>query len=474
MREQKSWTVIHTFIAAFFLIFGLTQTFFNPPFQIPDEPDHWKAAVYRAEQLVQRNDTLCLPHFSLASAFDAMRIAHNPGQKITLDSWSFGNAGKPLKPICLNQPVSYGNILAYPGAALAHFITRGHSSFLSVLTDFYLARILQGCMVFISLLLVLPLLSIPARIQEWQIGLGTTGLLVLILCPKLIQQSFAVSTDAVVNAFALCLAYGLIRRRFTPFSAIWGCWMGICALTTKPIMVPLVPAALLWIGLRTPSKRDRSVLACVATVLSGIAMYSGLTTRALSIVFDQVNPALQMTGITQAPFDRLSVIAAGAARMIESKWIIHQQGWLDFDSSRATVVTFWTSIFALIFGLSHSTPDFKNLDANPPTNRYLIGTNALLLFSLYFSAFLIAFTMYLAFTPVGENTVLGLQGRYFWAHWVLFFAWVRSTRSTQPIHPNPGPPIIRLSLFGALILVSALSLQVYSRASDLGLRYFSQ
>ena len=108
------------------------------------------------------------------------------------------------------------------------------------LAGFLIARFLQG-------LLVATVLFRIAWLGRAAVApAGLLCLLAIGLSPLLVQQSFGVTSDTVVNAFALALAGWLaLPDRLTRADHAAVAALGVVAMLTKPVLAPVLPAALL-------------------------------------------------------------------------------------------------------------------------------------------------------------------------------------------------------------------------------------
>ncbi len=400
-----------------FGLLGICVALLLPPFHLPDERRHWLSAHLRAEHLAG-GDELCSQDVALERHF-RLKIHFRPERKVPPGIWQ-GVAS--LEPACENTiRYRFSNAFSYPAVLLVRWLTPEPETGSQALLRFRAARILGG-------LLLLALLARAAQLSRSGPHGPPPLLLVLLavpLSPLFVQQSFGVTSDVVVNASALSLAIWLAYgARLAAVDLGVLCLLGLTAALTKPVLIPVLPAALLlgvWLeerdlaeappgladGLRGGLRRRRVFAAALTLVV-----VAGVTSAAASPITmyksGAIDGAAQLAFVRENPGSALRVMAAGVARiLLHPSSLIGPLGYLDTAMRWPTQLAF-AGILAIVIASEWSGRRRETRPRARAAPWLALG----LATSLAASLGAMAFSMYLMATEVGGETLYGLQPRY--------------------------------------------------------------
>ena len=388
------------------LLTVLLLVFITPPFQVPDEPQHF----FRAYQLSEgkllaevRGATAggMLPsslqelshHFLGTSALHTDR----PVRPTPLGE-TFAQFARPLDVekrefIVFTGAAAYGP-LAYAPQVLGLKI--GTLSDASVLATFYLSRIING-------LCTLALLAWALWLMPWGRELAAFAALL----PMATYLYASGSPDAMIIASAYLYTALVFNRMATDTwshrdSALaFGCALTICM--TKPVYVPLF----LFGFVQILSTRRRlyilmsqgGILLATGVVTLAWGMYAA---KAIIPVPDGISIAGQIQKILHDPFQYLLTLGRSLLwREFYYKQIVGTLGWLSFELPK---LTYWLPAVAVVLALGgekHST------------SRQNIVFVAMTLSIIGVCVALVLTALYVSWTPVGAVVIEGVQGRYF-------------------------------------------------------------
>lgn len=380
----------------------------TPPFQAADEPAH----LFRAVQLSQGSllgtrpsdgagGTIPAQVVQLASRFS--RLGAHPEQTVSAGEIvsAFGAAkGDRSEMATLPFPIAP----YFPGAYLPQTVAVGVTRVLRLppLAWLYAARLLNA--LFGVWLLAMALRSAAG----WALPFLWLGLL-----PMLLFQFASASADGPILAGALFFAsqclrlprLGADRRAITrwtiaAFAAV------LIPIATKPVYAPLLamPVLVLWRSVWTDRFRLLLLGAGPAAVLGTTFVWLKLNQQQLGVSFGEVDSHRQLAGVLAAPGHALWVF--------RRDWVVHARdywttfvgcrlGWLDAP------LPGWVAWTAAAGGVSALVLDRAELRQWTLAQRLIAAGLALA------GGVAIQLSLYLIYTPVGANTVDGVQGRYF-------------------------------------------------------------
>ena len=420
---ERAYEFLCWALLAFFIFLGMSYTFLIPPFQVPDEQNHWEAAHQRINNLLPSHTTEdCSLFTALAPHFDAGILIFNP--HIKQPTGKFEDLVN-LKPNCTKNNVNYGTVLTYPGVILSRVLFLFSAiTGPKALQAFYLARLFQG------LLITLLLGRWLWHAHQTGYPSGTLSLVALCLSPIFAQQSFGISADLVINLFAISLAMTLVfwyRLTKVDLGILLG--VGICATTSKPIIVALTAGALglacvAWIVPRSlpittqsPLKKRRFwTLVSILTGLVILGIWSGLSqSRVLkgSLIHPDVDAVKQLAHMMSHPVATVFTFVRTLRDASDPPLLFTYLGWLDVYVP-GRWITRGLGLFKLLILLDLSRACFQWFFHRPrPPIPEVLRNSFLLGGSIAGFYMLNAVTLYLAWTPVGAAQVDGLQARYF-------------------------------------------------------------
>jgi uncharacterized membrane protein len=433
-KHKSSLACIYTLI---FLLLGFAQTSVVPPFQVPDEQDHWASALLRVELMTGSRLPFCSSALGLPEHFDQPRIAFSPQERV--DAIDFKNLDR-VPRACHASLVAYGSPISYFPASLVYAILGKPSSGVWSLFAFYFGRLFQGLLVVSVLAGVIPVLQ---QNQSTRKAIAAIAILGVCLTPIFIQQIFAVSSDGVVLSFAVLCAVWLLRSRM-PASVrglAFFLVLALAASSTKPIIVPfLLPLGLLLGGKRL--FRDGKGFLAVLLVASVVAIYCGLSSNAFSGPRPSgISPSLQLAFIRDGHILLILQVLLSNVWTFFTRWgwMFRSLGWLDYNSSPTTFWSIQVACWcAVAFCLVNQARGHHKVNASVLGESVLWGAGSRILFSVsvLVSALMVSFTLYVVATPVGWTSVYAVQGRYFLPHIILFCGCIGNTAKSVEIRSN--------------------------------------
>ena len=392
------------------LVGGAVMAFLSPPFQAPDEPNHFFRAQALSEGYVvaQRQPgkvgapmRTVIPHWALTLMGD---IPGHPDKKQTLEAVKARRDARADDPsvmfVDFRNSALYSPVVYVPQAV---GLGLGRLLRLPLLDAYYLGRLLN--------------LMASVALCYWtavRLPYGQLPFVMLALCPMFLfeQASFAVDSLTYALAAAFCGAVlresvpteNALGRRTVIAIALLGLLMGL----TKPSAAPLPLFALLLLR-RTSGSPARRPWGAVMIIM-GLSWASMLGwSLMMSGMYLIANPA---PGID--PAGQRAWIEAHPLRFAEIVWrtllvywspLLHSAvgvlGWLDTALAWRYVKLFYGAL--IVSGLVAGT---RAAHAGWAER----GLAALLAISTYL---LMAVISYLTWTPVGAPLIDGWQGRYF-------------------------------------------------------------
>jgi uncharacterized membrane protein len=444
-RGDGGWSSLFTAPKMFLplaWIFGTLYTLITPPFQVPDEFQHF----YRAYQVSEGRLTAYrqggevggdLP-LSLQTFGNRVWGNHpfNPASKANIhDIWAARTI--PLQPQA-KQFFVFGNVSwhsptnYFPQAAA---IAVARRIGLGPLGIFYAGRI--GNLLCWSLLVYFSLRLIP--IMDWTF-------LLLALTPMSLAQAASLSADATVNGICFLFVAASLRCAMTEGSIRGAHLIGltVCAAAVALAKTAYLPLTILF--LLIPANRFSSrrrywltfaifMSICLATIVG----WSLCTYGAQSYSLPGVSPARQLIFMLGHPIQMVHMEVGMLLAVPFFSDIIGQLGWHE--------IKLWLPLTALYFGVLFWT---TRIGGWP--ERRMGGRQRIILAAAALACWLAVFSLiYLTFTAVGGHSINGLQGRYMipatGPFFLLFYP------SPRPRRGNPG---MFITIFAAGFSVYAL------------------
>ena len=388
-----------------------------PPFQGPDEFNHWNNAINKFHRITE-GGVYCGKDPWLNGYFQDERIRFKPHEKMAPGLYEKLNwDGKSCGPY---PKLSYPSLAYFPTLVSKVLISGEEKLGRKAVDVYFLSRILSA----LATVLVLWRVVTLARHNRYELQ-GYFLLLTFLLCPIFIQQSVVVSGDLAINLAALAAMPLLLSRSELHFrDLIWIGLLSIVASTTKPVTIPILMCCFAAHGVLI--LRERGLGFNKAAICFGLAAilipaymiqqkYNGNPGGAP----DWANPPDQIQFLKDNPKVGAEVLIKSTVAFFGFEKLSFGYGWIpvSFDSVdtslRKVTRNVWIALMAL--GAMAELLYFairKEGEATWPTKTES-SLNVLSLSALCVGALGTALAMYLYFTPVGHHSVEGLQGRYF-------------------------------------------------------------
>ncbi len=242
------------------------------------------------------------------------------------------------------------------------------------------------------------------------IPFGRWLLAVLAAAPMAVFQSATISTDAISNGIALlfigaCLAIATLEE------ITWKDWGKLAALFFVLFWgkVNLVPLALLPFLLIPPARfksRSQYILLIAAALITFVIEVVGWNVLAYSrypSALEGADPAGQLRFILGHPLDFAWVFLGDLLVHLAG----YLRGWLalyGYDYWPVPGAVYWLYSLAILLALW-----IREADEELPARSTRIGLAVVFILSYVATVA----SLYLSYTPVGSEVILGVQGRYF-------------------------------------------------------------
>lgn len=451
MMFAVPWTRMEQSLLALVCALTLAFTVVTPPFQAPDENQHYMKALWLSQGhvLTRRQGELIgapLPRAALAiHAADFptdASLAHRRFDRTQLaKSWA-ADADRSGEDFAdFPNVASYAPTLYAPGGA---GLLLGQKMGLPRLGAFYTGRLvnaLAGLALLIAALRVIPF--------------GRSALLGAALLPTFSYQSGSLSPDACINGIAFLGLALALRVGFMRGAAAGGVGLLIAApllALAKGVYLPLMAA-----GLRWPQDRKdgRAVLILAAMAMGAIAFVAWMKmsggSQALYHIVSRKTGAAEMTAPLAA---QMAVITADP--------VTYAHVLLSSVIERAPVYALqivgrfgWNAILLPLLAYPIAAAMLGAAVLNGSGVRFGAGQRLWWIMVALGAALLIETAMYLTGTPLGADYVQGTQGRYFLPLLPLLLL---AIMPDQPVRGAPvlfGISAILLSLIAAATVVDS-------------------
>ena len=447
----------HTFFLFFSLLFGSLMLLLNPPFMVPDEPNHFLRAYQISEGTfisVQENQRVggTLPQSirEVGKAYSALTWSGNECKlkNMNLDlAWNMP-LNQNQRQFCDFINTAFYSPICYAPQALAIFIGRQLDT--PPLKLVYLARIFS--LLFWSIMVYFSIKLIP--IGKWLMAF-------LALLPMSLFVNSSLSADVVTNALAfLFIAYVLhlclVENSLRPVHYVFILALIMCLSLTKPVYFFLAGLLVL-----VPKSGKDFILLLLSSVPGLILCFLWLhLISSLQLAYNDYNPEWRpFTALAQGADvnKQLDFVMTNPSNTIcrmknsillyfsaKSGEYIGVFGWLTIPLPNGLVVFTYIGLFLVsMFG---SSEGYK-----------LQLSHKLVLFIVFtISLGLNFFAQYLWWTPVGGGHS-AIQGRYLIPIAPLFFLLLQSRWNFKPY----VAPIVMVSVLLCLMVSLNLLLMRY-------------
>ncbi len=389
------------------LIFGILFLLITPPFQAADEYNHF----YRSFQ-ISEGQIIAQKHQKGVGGFLPKTLVTTTERVSVGIPFNPKGKQKPENIFSLfNLPLESNNrvFVAFPNTAVYSpipylpqilGITLGKIIGLSPILLMYVGRICN-----LLVWLILGYLAIRVTpICKWTFFL-------LALTPMSLFQAASLSADAVTNGVAFLLIATFLQTALESKKVVTGTQVFIIFLLSvllalaKQAYFPLVGLFLL-IPVEKVGNRKKYVgifaLLFLASVCA-IATWSFFSKSTYTILVPDVAPSEQVHFILTHPFDLVGVILRTFCKdgIEYISQFIGKLGWLDTKLPPLFILS-----YLVMLGFVSLVNHRKYLLISQRQKRILLLT-------LILNVILIATILYISWTPVGKERILGLQGRYF-------------------------------------------------------------
>lgn len=397
--------------------FGVAFVFVLPPFQTNDEDSHWRrlwtvaqGQIYCRSIPEAANELPQIVHY--VGDHEQQHVFNRSYFEKGLQYRGYNLPAEVISTACGYFPAGY-----VPSAAIARLVAlrHGHARTGGMMRAYYAARLINWILFSVTILLV-----------SMRLYWLRSTLLFFHAIPEVLQQSVAINLDwFLLSVTALMLV--CIFDAEAPMRAIVLILISVFVMTaTKPIYAPLVllgaPAFI-----RAVTARPRNWLCWAMVPLGLIPPFAHkwwtesippVTLRGWGVPW--IHPEAQIQFLKDHPLHVFTlfwsqfVTTFSAHKLIEGGWtsIIGGFGWSAFEMP---MVGYWLVLFGFAVAL------FTDLTIEPaplatPTNvstwawRVSWGLAAMATFGVISG---IVLGMYIYFSRVGTDNVLGVQGRYY-------------------------------------------------------------
>lgn len=444
-------------VAVLYLVLGLLGVLplvlLTPPFQVPDEQQHF----YRAYQLselglrgvVQGGAAgAVLPSSlpELADRFLGSRAIHTSrAVRPSPLQDTLGAFAMPLDParrefVDFTGAAFYSPLPYLPQVAA---IVMGRGLGLGPLGLLYAARLANG-------LTALLVVTVALRV----LPVGNMMLLVLGLLPMVLFEFASASPDAAVISTALLFTAIAMRARFRGrwdwVEVLLACIAGAVFCSLRPVYAPLLVMGVPGVFRRGTAGHIIAVHAVlVAAVLGATVLWLAYSTSTSTLVLPREGTSLsrQFAGIISHP-GAFSGIVLHTIREFGGEWgrgMIGVLGWLTIPLPKSMHVLPIAAVLACVLLRHPAAPRIGLVEAI--WQALLLGACALL----------VLVALYLYWTPVGSGVIDGVQGRYF-----LPLAGLAAVTLCAAVPPPPrvlGPvvtPALLLMLVAAEVVLTSI------------------
>lgn len=238
---------------------------------------------------------------------------------------------------------------------------------------------------------------------------------IILFLPMSFQQGASISADCILNAISIMyIAYTLYlinkNDKIKWFEKVIYIAMSIIIGISKIAYVPIIGLSLLFIGAKNITKKQKAIfiittilitLICSITWFVFMQKYQATLSHSRYLQDNNVNMSEQIKSIIDNPRIIIEVIKNSIKNGAYIEGTIGSNlGWLNIETSNIVIIMF-IAILAISPFLNESRKELKNIE-----KIWML----LITFVVYV---LVILALYLAWTSVGLDEVLGVQGRYF-------------------------------------------------------------
>jgi len=451
-NSNRHWHGAEIYVLVVLLVFGIGACFILPISGGYDEETHlmraWQMSGYEFFPNDDLNGKMPFPaiYWELSYRRQVLVGAVEPGLwanygKLSVDAHDYIYGSVETRSV-------YSPPLLLPQAMVLRWL--GRSERLPALPVYYLCRI-------VGLLSYIVLAWLAVRL----IPFGKWIFAILAASPVMILQASTISADAISNGIAFLFIGGVLAVTSSK-ELKWKQWTSLVILIFilfwgKINIVPLVLLPFLLIRPAQFKIKHGYILLLAVTIILFLLEVAGWNVLAYSKLSapDGSDPTGQVKFILSHPLEFTSVIG----RDIAGKGFKYLQNWIAIYGFNYWPVPNWTYY---LFGLGLLSALFVHTEIIEKRWRL-----ALLIVFVILYLFTIT-SLYLTYTPVGQMTVNGVQGRYFATVMPLLFLALTGIQFQKPIRIPVALPII----FGGLSLALYMGGMYLSYHVPCGSQYY--
>jgi uncharacterized membrane protein len=389
------------------LPYALTLVFLTPPFQVPDEHEHYlyARAITTGSILPhdlpnsRRGGTVTRADIELIQVFDAVPFYLDHSLRATPELF---DKARHVTGADVLVPANYWGVavyspLAYVTPAVA--MLAADALGLDRLDSFYAGRAAN---------VLLFVLAVAFAI--WIAPTGRPAFAFIFLLPMPLYEAASFSADVLAFALSAIVCALLARVAAGISSSVLWLWIAallIAILSTikSPLVALAVPLMVLgWrVSARTAPLLGLTVIGAWMAWNFGFALGESYAAR-LRTIPGGVSTHDQMQFLLAHPQSIISI----AIETMRQKALIYIGSGIGVFGFFNTPLAIWFYLLALVIGLVMFVGSSLSERLKMALGfRLALAVAGLIAIALTFG------TLYLAWTPVGSNVVLGVQGRYF-------------------------------------------------------------
>jgi uncharacterized membrane protein len=432
---------IYTFL--FLLVFGVPMTILIPPGAGYDEEDHL-VRVWELSAFSWIPGEMSPQEMKYPTVFRDFSYRQQ-GSAGVIDSefWqSYGREalyGRGSVRRELDTKSVYSPVLLLPQAITMRLM--GRSADLPALVVFYLCR-LAGWLSYLALV------WLAIRLMPR----GKWILLVLAASPMALFQAGTITPDTISNGIGFLFIAGCLRA--TEFEKIgWREFgqLNILIFLLFLAKLNLLPLILLPCLLLPPSKFAQKriyialLIASVILLSVEVAGWNWIASRNFgSLLLQEANPGAQLLYVVGRPFTFLQTVM----KDFTANGLVYVQSWINGYG-----YYYWTPprIVSIFFLLSLAGVLFTD-SISQPTGAERFRMVMILVFVAGYLATIVS--LYLSFTPLAADHILGVQGRYFIPLALPLFLVVASALPQRMTVPSPKGALALLTTTLSLNLLA--------------------
>lgn len=440
------------------LLFGILFLLIIPPFQVADEINHFYRAyqVSEGKIIAEKRDNVTgglIPKSLVKSAIIWNEIPFHPDRKTTKKQF------EQTFNIYLRKRdslfVKFANTALYspiPYLPQAIGIALGKAFYLSPIILMYLGRLTN---LLISVYVTFVAIKITPAFK-WVFFL-------LALTPMATFQRSSLSPDSFINSIAALLiaiitgcAFDTNKEKITKSDIVVLCLLGILLSLSKQAYF-LIPFSCFLIPKYKFGTQKKYLAVCLfVSLTSAIAWICW--SFVIKGIYVPIKPDVAVSASEQARFV-LSHPVQFAVLVLKDFSVNLDEYLLQFIGVLGWLDTHLPSI--LVISYSHLLVVIALIDSRP--NVIITLRDKLKIFAITSATtFLISLLAYLSWTPVGQETIEGFQGRYFIPIAPLLFLLFYNTKIILNIRTNKlALVIVCYSLFALTITLSVLINRYY-------------